>query len=65
MGYYVTDPALLALANAGLAHDEQVGIYYQMDQYEIARAEQRERMAESARLYRERVQERHRARRGY
>ena len=38
MGYFVTDPSLIALANAGLPPDEQVGGYYQMDEYEIARA---------------------------
>jgi hypothetical protein len=38
MGYFVTDPSLIALANAGLPPDEQVGAYYQMDEHEIARA---------------------------
>ena len=38
MGYFVTDPSLIALANAGLPPDEQVGGYYQMDEHEIARA---------------------------
>ena len=38
MGYFVTDPSLIALANAGLPPDEQLGAYYQMDEHEIARA---------------------------
>jgi hypothetical protein len=38
MGYFVTDPSLIALANAGLPPNEQVGAYYQMDEHEIARA---------------------------
>jgi hypothetical protein len=38
MGYFVIDPSLIALANAGLPPDGQVGAYYQMDEHEIARA---------------------------
>lgn len=67
MGYYVTDPALVAQFNAGLPPDECAGSYYQMDQREIEREEVRRKRWESDQRLREYYQEREwwKQRRGY
>lgn len=58
MATYITDPASLALFNAGLPPDECVGGYWQLEPWEQEREAKREARALADIRYREWCQER-------